>query len=356
VIPIHAVLPGGVDDLTVPSGGNIYDRRVCQGLGPVREAAIDGSWPRPGDAAKAELARSLATVPDDGVVLLDGLVACGVPEIIVPEASRLRLAILVHLPLGDETGLAPEFAAELDALERKVLRAAGAVVATSSWTARRLIEHHGLDGERVHVVTPGVDAVPLAPGTDGASRLLCVASVTPRKGHDLLVEALAAVADLPWTCVCAGPLTRDPEHVARLRKAIDQHGLADRVLLAGPLTGERLTESYAAADLAVLPSRAETYGMVVTEALSRGIPVLATEVDGLPEALGRDPDGGLPGILVPAEDVDALAAGLRRWFGDPGLRDRLRDSARRRRAMLDPWDETSRRMAAVLEQLAGEPR
>ena len=356
MIPLHAVLPGDIDDLTVPSGGNVYDRRVCRGLGGVREVVIDGSWPRPDDTAKAELARSLAAVPDGEVVLLDGIVACGVPEIVVPEAARLRLAILVHLPLGDETGLAPESAAELDALERKVLRAAGAVVVTSPWPARRLIGHHGLDGERVHVVTPGVDTVPLAPGTDGASRLLCVASVTPRKGHDLLVEALAAVADLPWTCEFAGPLSRAPEHVTRLRKAIDQHGLTDRVLLAGPLTGERLAASYAAADLAVLPSRAETYGMVVTEALSYGIPVLATEVDGVPETLGRDPEGLVPGILVPAEDVDALAAALRRWFGEPGLRERLRDSARRRRGMLGSWDETSRHMAAVLEQLAGEPQ
>jgi glycosyltransferase involved in cell wall biosynthesis len=356
VSSVHVVLPGDVDDVTVPSGGNVYDRRVCEGLGPVHEVVAGGSWPRPDAAAKAGLAGSLAAMPDGAVVLLDGLVACGVPEVVVPQGNRLRLAILVHLPLGDETGLTPALAADLDARERETLRAAGVVVATSPLAARRLIDHHGLAAERVHVVTPGVDEVPLAPGTDGASQLLCVASVTPRKGHDLLVEALAAVADLRWTCVCVGPLRRDPEHVAGLRKLIGHHGLSDRVRLAGPQTGERLAASYAATDLAVLPSRAETYGMVVTEALSRGIPVVATAVNGVPETLGRAPDGGVPGILVPPEDAPALAASFRRWFGEPELRDRLRISARHRRGMLEPWDETSRRMASVLAQLAGEPR
>jgi glycosyltransferase involved in cell wall biosynthesis len=227
-------------------------------------------------------------------------------------------------------------------------------VATSPWAAHRLIEHHGLDADRVHVVTPGVDAEPLAPGTDGWSSLLCVASLTPRKGHDLLVEALAAVASVPWTCVFAGPLSRAPAHVEKVRKLVELHGLGERVLLVGPLTGEPLAAAYSAADLAVLPSRAETYGMVVTEALARGIPVLATAVDGVPETLGLASDGSVPGILVPPGDARTLASALRRWFAEPELRDRLRGSARLRRETLSPWGETSRRMAAVLAQLRGE--
>jgi glycosyltransferase involved in cell wall biosynthesis len=354
VSAVHVVLPGDVDDVSVPSGGNIYDRRLCEGLESVHEIVVSGGWPRPDDSARTALASALAEIPDGEVVLLDGLVACGVPEIVVPQAKRLRVAVLVHLPLGDETGLAPALAAELDGRERETLLAAGAVVATSPWAARRLVEHHGLARERVHVVMPGVDAEPLAPGTDGVSSLLCVASLTPRKGHDLLVEALAAVADLPWTCVFAGPLSRDPGHVEEIRRLIERHGLGQRVLVVGPLTGEPLANAYSAADLAVLPSRAETYGMVVTEALARGIPVLATAVDGVPETLGQAPDGTVPGILVPSGDVDALATALRRWFGESGVRDRLRASARLRRDVLEPWSETSRRMADVLARLGRE--
>ena len=340
---VHVVLPGDVDDATAPSGGNVYDRRVCDRL-DVRELPVDGTWPRPDDAARKELARELEALPDDAVVLADGLVACGVPEIVVPEARRLRLAVLVHMPLADETGLAPEVAAELDVRERETLRAAAAVVTTSPWAARRLAGHHGLAASRVHVVPPGTDPAPLASGTDGASRLLCVASVTPLKAQDLLVEALATVGE-PWDLVCAGALSRAPAYAARLRDLVQARGLGDRVRLAGPLTGTDLDAAYAAADLVVLASRAETYGMVVAEALARGIPVLATAVGGVPETLGQ------AGILVPPGDTTALADALRRWLGDPVLRDRLRTAARHRRTELDGWDTTSRLMAGVLDRL-----
>ncbi|MFJ9630185.1 glycosyltransferase family 4 protein [Streptomyces sp. NPDC091280] len=357
---VHFVLPGGVDDPAAPSGGNAYDRRVSldlPGFGwQVHQHAVDGTWPRPGAAARAELARVLRELPDGAAVLLDGLVACGVPEIIVPEADRLGLAVLVHLPLGDETGLEAAVAAELDAKERTVLRAVSAVVATSDWAVRRLVSHHGLAPERVHVATPGADIAPLASGTDGVSRLLCVAAVTPRKGQHRLIEALAAAADLPWTCTCVGGLGHDPEYVAHLRGLIRQYGLQDRLHLAGPQAGAQLDASYAAADLMVLMSYAETYGMAVTEALARGIPVLATDVGGLPEAVGRAPDGGVPGILVPPEDPAALAAELRGWFGEADVRRRLKAAARGRRAALDGWATTARSLAGVLTRLPSEPR
>ncbi|GAA4057286.1 glycosyltransferase family 4 protein [Streptomyces shaanxiensis] len=357
---VHFVMPGGVDDSTAPSGGNAYDRRVSldlPGFGwQVHKHAVDGSWPRPGAAARAELARTLGEFPDGTVVLLDGLVACGVPEIIVPEAERLRLAVLVHLPLGDETGLEPAVAAELDARERTVLRAVPAVIATSDWAVRRLVSHHGLAPDRVHAAAPGADIAPLASGTDGVSRLLCVAAVTPRKGQHRLVEALAAAVDLPWSCVCVGGLNQDPEYVAGLRSLIARHGLQDRLILAGPQAGAELDASYNAADLMVLTSYAETYGMAVTEALARGIPVLATDVGGLPEAVGVAPDGGVPGILVPPENPAAIAAELRGWFGEADVRRRLKAAARGRRAALNGWAGTARSLAAVLGRLPNEPR
>ncbi|MFE6622564.1 glycosyltransferase family 4 protein [Streptomyces sp. NPDC057740] len=357
---VHFVMPGGVDDPTVPSGGNAYDRRVSldlPGFGwQVHKHAVDGGWPRPDAAARAELARTLREFPDGTVVLLDGLVACGVPEIVVPEAERLRLAVLVHLPLGDETGLDPTVAAELDARERTVLRAVPAVIATSDWAVRRLVSHHGLAPERVHVAAPGADIAPLASGTDGVSRLLCVAAVTPRKGQHRLVEALATVTDLPWSCVCVGGLNQDPEYVAGLRSLIARHGLADRLILAGPQAGAELDASYHSADLMVLTSYAETYGMAVTEALARGIPVLATDVGGVPEAVGRAPDGGVPGILVPPENPAAIAVELRGWFGEADVRRRLKAAARGRRAALNGWAGTARSLAAVLGRLPNEPR
>lgn len=343
---LHVVLPGAVDDPAAPSGGNRYDRAVCDRLSRTRdvhEIAIPGAWPRPAPAARHALAGALADVPDGAVVLLDGLVACGVPEVLEPVAGRLRLVVLVHLPLGDETGLDPAEAAGLSAAEGRVLRAAARTVVTSTAAARRVARLHGLPVDRIAVAPPGVEAAPLAVPSESGGRLLCVAAVTPRKGQDVLVRALEQLADLAWSCTCVGALDRAgflPESPLVTER---------RVQFVGARGGDELAASYAAADLLVLPSRAETYGMVVTEALARGLPVLATAVDGVPEALGAAPDGAMPGMLVPPGDAGALAAALRRWLTDAGLRQRWRSAARARRDTLDDWDETTRRLSEALE-------
>ncbi len=352
---VHFVMPGGVDDRSAPSGGNAYDRRVCldlPGFGwQAHRHPVAGDWPRPDAAARDELARTLRELPDGAVVLLDGLVACGVPEVIVPEAEegRLHMVVLVHLPLGDETGLDAAVAAELDAREREVLRAVPAVVATSDWAVRRSSPTTGSPPSG-SMSPPRRRHRALAPGTDGVSHLVCVAAVTPRKGQHRLVEALATVTDLPWTCSLVGGLGHDPEYVAHLRGLVREHGLEDRLELTGPKSGAELDAAYAAADLMVLTSYAETYGMAVTEALARGIPVLATDVGGLPEAVGRAPDGGVPGILVPPENPAAIAAELRGWFGEADVRRRLKAAACSRRAALGGWC-TAQSLAGVLRRL-----
>lgn len=330
------VLPAGVDDPAAPSGGNVYDRRVSAGLG-LRDVLVPGAWPHPDGAARACLDQALDAVPDGAPVLIDGLVACAVPEVVARHAERLKVAVLVHLPLAAETGLPAEVAARLDAAEGRCLRAVSAVIATSPAAAAHLTEHHGLPP--VHVVPPGVDRSPVAPGTDGVSRLLTVASITPRKGHDVLIKALTTVSDRPWTCSVVGPAP-DPRYAASTRRATGS--CADRFEWTGPLSGDALARQYSAADLFVLASRAETYGMVVTEALARGIPVMAGAA---PDALGTG------GLLLPSGDVPAWSAALRRWFEDADLRTRLREAASARRAELSTWDETVTGVGVVLASL-----
>ncbi len=329
---VHMVVPDGIDDAARPSGGNTFDRRVRDGLAAlgwaVRVHAVPGS-------SLDALAGVVAAVPDGAVVLLDGLVASCAPQVLVPEADRLRLIVLVHMPLGHEQ-------------ERAVLSAAAAVVTTSDWARRALVQRYSLRGDRVHVAEPGVDAAPLAPGTATAGSMLSVAAVIPGKGHDVLLDALALLPNRHWHCVCVGSLERDPEFARVVRRRVDAAGLADRVGFSGPQTGVDLARSYGAGDVLVLPSRGETYGMVVTEALARGLPVVGTEVGGVPEALGHGADGVRPGLLVPPDDAVALRDALRAWLEDPDLRARLRRAARERRESLTRWPETTSVVADVL--------
>jgi len=346
VTAVHVVVPDGIDDPARPSGGNVYDRRVCHGLGSigwsVHEHAVHGGWPQPDALSLATLADVVRRIPDDAVVLVDGLVASTAPEVLVPHASRLRLVVLVHMPLGHWP------AGDARQRERAVLGAATAVVTTSAWTRRRLLELYALPADRVHVAEPAVDAADLAPGTGAGGALLCIAAVTTGKGHDVLLDALATVADLSWQCVCVGSLERERGYAERLRRRARDNRLDDRVSFPGPRTGADLDRSYAAADLLVLASRAETYGMVVTEALARGLPVVAAEVGGVPEALGHGANGTRPGLLVPPGDPAALGAALRSWLGDADLRSRLRRAARERRELLAGWPVTSSVLAGVL--------
>lgn len=347
---VHVVVPNGVDDPARPSGGNTYDRRVCRGLAAlgwsVHEHAVPGFWTHPDAASFAALAAVVQRIPDDAVVLLDGLVASPAPDVLVPQAPRLRLVVLVHMPLGLRS--ANEAADGTRTRERAVLSAAAAVVTTSAWCRRRLMELYSLPADRVRVAEPGVDAAELAPGTEAGGTLLCVAPVSFHKGHDVLLEALATIMDLSWRCVCVGSLDRDRAFVERIRRRARDAGMDDRVCFPGPRTGARLDRSYATADLMVLPSRAETYGMVLTEALARGLPVVAAEVGGVTEAVGHGADGIRPGLLVPPDDPAALAGALRGWLGDAELRQRLRRAARERRASLCRWSSTAAVVAGVL--------
>ena len=252
------MVPDGIDDPARPSGGNAYDRQVCRGLAAigwsVHEHAVPGAWPRPDAAARAALAGVVAGIPDGAVVLLDGLVASAAPEVLVPQARRLRLVVLVHMPLGDET--ADDAADDAEARERAVLPAAAAVVTTSAWTRRRLLELYALPADRVHVAEPGVDAAGLAPGTATGGALLCVAAVTPRKGHDVLLDALATLRRPAVALRVRGQPRPRPGFVERTCAAArSSRASATGCASPGRVPAPTSTRAYAAADLLVLASR-----------------------------------------------------------------------------------------------------
>ncbi|MCP2322035.1 glycosyltransferase involved in cell wall biosynthesis [Hamadaea flava] len=320
---VHFVVPSDID--ATPSGGNVYDRHVIDRLGIVgrvpAEHPVAGAWPHPSPADLDRLDQALAALPDRATVVVDGLIGSAAPAVLARH-QRLRLILLMHMPLST-----PEEAA--------ALRSVSAVVTTSQWTRRLVSSWYAYRGDRVHVAEPGVDARPIHPGTAAGTQLICVAAVTPGKGQDILVDALATLTDLEWTLDCAGPLDRDPAYVDALRKQIDAAGLTDRIVLGGVRTRWN-------GDLLCLASRGETYGMVIGEALAQGMPVVAADVGGVPEALGRG------GLLVPPDDPASFARAVRSWLTDPHVRADLRTAALARRSSLTGWDETVRRFAAAL--------
>ena len=344
---LEFVLPGDPETRT---GGYEYDRRIVAGLRAlgwtVRLHALPGEYPSPSAADRAEAARRFAALPDGARVLVDGLAFGALPEIAGAQAARLRLVALVHHPLAEETGLAPATAAALARSEREALAAARRVVVTSAPTAATLAGY-GVGPGRCVVIEPGTDAAPAARGSGAAAPvLLTVATLTPRKGHALLVEALAGLADRAWRLECIGSDQRDPATAAALRAQLAALGLADRVTLRGEAGPEGLAAAYDGADLFVWPSLYEGYGMALAEALARGLPVVATRVGAACALVGDD-----AGLLVPPGDVVALRAALARWLDEPHLRARCAAGALQARARLPRWDQACAGFAQVLEAL-----
>ena len=342
------IVPGALDQRT---GGYLFDRRVVDGLKAAgREVALcelAGTFPEPDAVARRAAAASLAGLADGAAAVIDGLALAAFADCLAAEAARLRLVGFVHHPLALETGLAlerREALARAEALSLPLLRG---VLCPSRMTRWHMTEY-GVAAERVLVTPPGT-ARPSrrrAPRRDGPLRLLCVASVSPRKGHVLLVEALAALADRPWRLTCIGSLTRDPETAAALVQAIARHGLGERVELAGEWPPERLDAAYAEADLFVLPSYHEGYGMAFAEALAHGLPIVGTAAGAIPETVPAE-----AAMLVPPGDRAALARALAQLIDNGALRARLAEGAAKAGAALPDWPDAVRGWIAALDRL-----
>ncbi|TGE02250.1 glycosyltransferase [Methylobacterium nonmethylotrophicum] len=334
-------------DLAAPTGGYAYARQLlahlpAQGVA-VTHLPLPGGFPDPSADDLARTAALLAAVPAETRLLVDGLAYGALPPEVIRAAGR-PVAALVHHPLGYETGLAPGRAASLIASERAALAQASRVVATSRFTARMLADAFGVPPGRLTVAEPGTaPAARVRPRPGPSLRLLSVGTVTPRKGYDVLVQALASLADLDWSLTIAGSLDRAPDCAASLRGRIAALGLRDRITLAGAVTPEALDRLYAEADLAVSASVFEGYGMALTEALARGLPLVATTGGAAAETV---PAGA--GIAVPPGDAPALAAALRGLIADADLRAEAAAASWEAGRRLPDWPATAAAVAAAL--------
>jgi len=339
-------------DLGTRTGGYTYDRRIIEGLRAlgwqVDLHSLGEGFPAPDANALARARAVIEALPDDALAVVDGLAFGVLDELVQAHSQRLRWVALVHHPLALESGLSDVQQQTLHASEQRALKAARHVIVTSPFTARNLATEFGVAADRIDIVEPGTDEAPIAAGSapGDALNLLCVATITPRKGHALLVEALAGLKDRHWTLHCAGSLGMDPACTAALQRSIAQHGLQDRVLLAGEQDEAGLQRLYAAADAFVLPSFHEGYGMALAEAIARGLPVVSTRAgaiaDTVPEAAG---------VLVPPGDVPALRGALQRLLDDAPWRAQLRHGALAARTALPTWPRSSARFADALHAM-----
>ena len=342
-------IPGNINTRT---GGYIYDRRLILELRRLGWAIEHLSWaasfPFPSSADLHDAARTLAELPAGSLILVDGLAYGAMPALAELEGRRLRLVSLVHHPLAMESGLTSDQQRMLFESERRALQAACAVICTSTTTALTVRDNYGIVSDGLFVAPPGTDPVPWAaaqsPGDRDVFHLLSVGSVTYRKGHDVLVEALARIADIHWACTIAGSLDREPATATLIRKMIARYGLANRIFLTGEVA--EVSDLYRRADVFVLPSRYEGYGMVFAEAMGHGLPIVGTTGGAIPEVVPQ-----AAGILVPPGDVAALATSLRRMIIDPAMRHGFAAGARAAAESLPRWEETARSVATVLQKI-----
>jgi glycosyltransferase involved in cell wall biosynthesis len=351
---IAFLVPGRLETRT---GGYEYNRRMIAGLRergwPVDVRELDGAFPHPALAALEHAARVLAAIPDGTIVLIDGLALGALPAEVEHEASRLKIVALVHLPLAAEIGLDRETARRLEVSERRALGAAKLIVVTGRSTVDALAKY-GVRRDRIAVVAPGTVPAPLARGSTGTPvQLLSVAAITAGKGHEILLTALEANPNLDWLLTCAGSLERDPTTVARLCARLRASSLQDRISLLGELDGEALEACYDRADVFVLATLHETYGMAVAEALAHGLPIVSTTTGDIPELVGPSGNGEpAAGLLVPPGDVEAMTAALSTMLGDARERARLAEGARRVRDRLPTWKEAADKMATALNDVS----
>jgi glycosyltransferase involved in cell wall biosynthesis len=341
------IVPGHLDSRT---GGYVYDRQMVAGLRArgwsVDVHELDSAFPRPTAAALTDTSRVLGAIPSRTAVIIDGLAFGAMPAEAEREAARLRLDALVHLSLAATVGLDQHTASTFEESERRAVRAASLVIVTGRSTVATM-ERYGVSADRLVLVQPGVAPGPPARGSsDDRLELLCVASLNRGKGHDVLIEALTGLRDRNWRLTCAGSLERDPATADRIRERVRANGLEDRVSFAGELGDADLARRFNAADIFVLPTLFETYGMAVGEALAHGLPVVSTNTGAILELVGDQ-----AGIVVAPGDPDALRRALALVMDDTSARQRFAAGARRVSIGLPTWDAAVDKMAAALKRM-----
>lgn len=340
--PAFFAIPG---DLSAPTGGYEYARRVLRALPDLTYLPLPRGFPHPTDVDLAVASARLAAVPPDAVLLIDGL-AFGALPVSCLDAVQAPIVALVHHPLYLETGVSEELQVALRVSERASLSRAARVIVTSASTAAFLSQAFGVSGARLSIAEPGNERAARAPRSGAPPHLLAVGAVIPRKCYDLLVCALAGLDHLAWTLTIAGALDRDEQAVRGVREALATHGLTERITLAGAVDPAALDRLYATADIFVIASLHEGYGMAAAEAMAHGLPLVASTGGALAATI---PDAAA--VKFPPGDVQRLSAALHLILTDPPRRADCADASWAAGQRLPRWEQAANCIANVLNSV-----
>lgn len=327
------------------SGGNRYDDELVAALRTLgldlHEHVMTGPWPRPEDHDSQGFSDVLATGDN---WLVDNIVGSAAPEgIEMAVAQGRRVTLLMHYFPSDDATLSVSDRERLAASEAVAVLASSSIVVTSEWAAAEVASRY--DRDDAVVAQPGVRPADIAPGSarNGSTPMvLWLGRLTVQKDPLTFVDALISLRDLDWTARLVGPNTVNKNLSQEVRDRIGKAGLVDRIDVSGSQTGQALEVIWASTDLLVHSSRSETYGMVVSEALARGIPSVVATGTGAVEA---QEVGG----TFRQGEAAALADQLRTWIGDLQLQERWRVDAADRRAHLPAWEATARIIASTFD-------
>ncbi len=345
-----------VGDTGRKTGGYLYDGRVISGLRQrglvIEEVVAGGASPDEQRKASPRLGSTFDPSRFDTIVV-DALARIAVaPHLDRWQTFRPVVALVHELPSVAGGGSGPETVARERDHEEPLLRM-NRLVAVSDH-GRNVLLDRGVSPGRIHVVPPGFDRVPVGDGTparrEGPVRALCVAQWIPRKGILTLVEAWTLHERRGAVLELIGETNADPDYTARVRAAIDAAPRAS-IVESGCVDEASLGASYAKADLFVLPSRYEGYGIVYAEALAFGLPIIACDAGPVPELVGRE-----AGVLIRPNDRDDLSSALDLLLRDSELRTKMSDAANRRASHLPCWEDTVAGFEDVLRTVAGARR
>ena len=292
----------------------------------------------------AHAASTLATLPPSQPVIIDGL-ALGAfsPEVL--SGVNAPVIALIHHPLALEEGLSDQRKHHLFHQERANLHRVQHVIVPSAETASRLITDYGISPGTITVVQPGLN-LRVEPGTRREPPLILSVGIhVPRKGHDVLVEALAQITDLSWEAVVVGQ-ERDLAYSKGLQQLCEERGVSDRVVFAGFVSDDELATLYSQATVFALATRFEGYGMVFDEAKAAGLPIVTCDTGAVSQTVPAT-----AGILVPPGDPEAFAEALRVVLTDESRRVAMAEGSLRAGRDLPSWTGAATTVASIVEAI-----